>query len=83
MRLGPALVATVAVLAAGGAHASAASGPEPQAQAAKRCAAGYVKARIDGESKCLHAGQYCKRAKERQYRKYGFSCKGNGRLRRA
>jgi hypothetical protein len=31
-------------------------------------------ARIDGQSKCIARGQFCKRSAQRDYRRYGFSC---------
>ena len=41
-------------------------------------------ARIGGQRKCLQRGQFCTRAYQRQYRRYGFSCSkpaGNGKFR--
>jgi len=48
----------------------------PVAIAAKSCA-GYVKATIGGETKCLRRGQYCAVAYRKQYRRYGFTCSGS------
>jgi hypothetical protein len=45
-----------------------------QAVAAKSCRAGYTPAVIDGHSKCLHAGEFCRHADDSQYRHYGFRC---------
>jgi hypothetical protein len=41
---------------------------------AKTCRPGWTRARIDGQVKCLRAGQFCKRSADRQYRRYGFRC---------
>ncbi len=52
-----------------GAPATAAhAGGEPVAHAACQ------QARIGGQSKCIGRGQYCAKAKQSDYRKYGFSC---------
>jgi hypothetical protein len=50
--------------------------PTPAAPAAvsKTCRAGYVHAVIQGEQKCLHAGEFCRRSLDRAYRRYGFRC---------
>lgn len=31
-------------------------------------------AKIGGQSKCIARGQYCARARQRDYQRYGFSC---------
>jgi uncharacterized membrane protein len=31
-------------------------------------------AKIGGQSKCIARGQYCARAQQRDYKRYGFSC---------
>lgn len=52
--------------------------------AAKRCPSGYPRARTpDGKIKCLHAGEICKRASswQRVYRRHGFHCDRDYRLR--
>jgi hypothetical protein len=36
--------------------------------------AACTQARIDGASKCIARGQFCKRSADRQYRKYGLKC---------
>jgi hypothetical protein len=41
---------------------------------AKHCPPGYVKAKIGGKTKCLHAGEYCSPRYQKQYRHYGFRC---------
>jgi hypothetical protein len=43
------------------------------------CSSGYVDAVIDGEHKCLHAGEFCSPSAESQYEHYGFTCV-DGRL---
>jgi hypothetical protein len=71
--------AVLAVAAAVGASTPAPAAPVRnhapiQAVAAKTCSAGYTRARIDRQIKCLHVGEFCKRADDRQYRHYGFRC---------
>jgi hypothetical protein len=41
---------------------------------AKSCGASYTHAVINGGEKCLRRGQFCARAADRQYRRYGFRC---------
>lgn len=50
---------------------------------AKDCKAGFVHAKFSWTTKhrCLKAGQYCERAGNPQYHKYGFQCVNN-RLRK-
>jgi hypothetical protein len=45
-----------------------------QAPAQISCSSGYVEAIIGGESKCLHAGEFCAADSESDYERYGFSC---------
>jgi hypothetical protein len=68
------LVATAlaSVVAAGGAPAHPA--PTALAAAAKTCHSGYTHAVIGGAEKCLHAGEFCTRAYDSQYRRYGYRC---------
>ena len=57
----------------------------PVAVAAKACPAGFTRAVIGGEQKCLHAGEYCSHAEARQYLRYHFVCervRGTYRLER-
>ena len=73
------LVAVLVVASAVGASTpapatSARSAASVQAIAAKTCSAGYTRARIDGQIKCLHAGEFCRHADDRQYRHYGYRC---------
>jgi hypothetical protein len=44
------------------------------AVAAKTCSAGYTRGTINGEVKCLRAGEFCTHSADRQYRRYGFRC---------
>jgi hypothetical protein len=45
-------------------------------------AAGCVKAKVGGASKCLAAGQACSHKYQKTYAKHGFSCvKSHGRYR--
>jgi hypothetical protein len=66
------LVATglAALSAAVGAPAQAAA---PSA-AAKTCSSSSTHAVIGGEEKCLRAGEFCTRAFDSQYRRYGYRC---------
>jgi hypothetical protein len=41
---------------------------------AKTCSTGYKHAVISGSHKCLRRGQFCARAKDRTYHRYGFHC---------
>lgn len=65
-----ALAATPAVAPAAAPHRLA-----PTASIAKHCHSGYTRARIGGEIKCLHAGEYCANRYRRQYRRYGYVCR--------
>jgi hypothetical protein len=78
--------ATVALLLAAVPAATPPAGaheprPAPVAAAAKSCSGSFVRARIGGVTKCLHAGEFCAKRYRRQYRRYGFTCAANGRLR--
>lgn len=61
------MIAMIALAAPGVATA------QPTATAAKACSHD-VSAVIDGEHKCLGAGEYCKIQAEHQYEHYGFVC---------
>jgi hypothetical protein len=62
----------VAVAVAGG---GLSSGPAPSQAVAKSCSASFKHAVINGAEKCLRRGQFCARAADRQYRRYGFVCR--------
>jgi hypothetical protein len=62
-----AIAATVAALAL-----PVAAQASPVAHAA--CSSSFTSATIGGRHKCLHAGEYCARRYERQYRRYGYRC---------
>jgi hypothetical protein len=69
-------VLAAATAVATGTPAVAAPAPAPghvQAIAAKSCS-GYVRAVINGQVKCLRAGEFCTHSADRQYRHYGFRC---------
>jgi hypothetical protein len=68
------LVLCVAFVAAIGAATAAPVTTAAPAAAAKTCHAGYVDAIIQGEEKCLHAGEFCRHSLDRVYRRYGFRC---------
>jgi hypothetical protein len=69
-----------AVILGVGALPSASAGT-PLAIVAKKCRAGYVHARIGGQEKCLHSGEFCSKRYARDYQRYGFKCV-HGHLRR-
>jgi hypothetical protein len=46
----------------------------PSAAMAKTCSSSYKHAVIGGSEKCLRRGQFCARAKDRTYHRYGFHC---------
>ncbi len=46
----------------------------PPAASAKSCSSGYKHAVIGGSHKCLRRGQFCARAKDSTYHRYGFHC---------
>jgi hypothetical protein len=46
----------------------------PSAAVAKTCSSSYTRAVIGGSQKCLRRGQYCARARDREYHRYGFHC---------
>jgi uncharacterized protein (DUF697 family) len=46
----------------------------PASAVAKSCGSSYTHAVIRGAEKCLRRGQFCARAADRQYRRYGLRC---------
>ena len=46
----------------------------PPSALAKTCSASFKHAVINGAEKCLRRGQFCARAADGQYRRYGFRC---------
>lgn len=42
--------------------------------AAHSCSPGWKHAAIGGKHKCLRAGQFCAKALDRQYHRYGYHC---------
>jgi hypothetical protein len=46
----------------------------PVSAVAKSCSASYTHAVINGSEKCLRRGQFCARAADQQYRRYGLRC---------
>jgi hypothetical protein len=63
-----ALLAALSLAGAAPVVVSEASASGPQASAA------CTHARIDGKSKCIARGQFCKHSVASQYRKYGYKC---------
>ena len=68
MRRGAVVLAVLAALAVG------AASPGRSAPLTATCSSSYVEGVIGGESKCLHAGEFCSAAHEADYQRYGFSC---------
>lgn len=46
----------------------------PTAAFAKTCSGSFTHAVIGGAQKCLRRGQFCARARDREYHRYGFHC---------
>jgi hypothetical protein len=46
----------------------------PSVAMAKTCSSGFKHAVISGSEKCLRRGQFCARAKDSTYHRYGFHC---------
>jgi hypothetical protein len=67
-----ALLISTAALAGGVAAVPAAT---PTVAVAKSCSTSFTHAVINGAEKCLRRGQYCAHAADRQYHRYGFSCR--------
>jgi hypothetical protein len=66
--------AVIAASIAAGTPATAPARSPSEAVAAKSCSSGYTHAVINGSHKCLRRGQFCARAADRQYHRYGFHC---------
>jgi hypothetical protein len=62
----------IGVVPAASAHT--ATRPAVRAIAAKSCSAGYTRGVINGEVKCLRAGEFCTHSANKQYHRYGFNC---------
>ena len=70
-------ILAVAAVAAFGAATAAPASPQVALQplaAAKTCHAGWTRAVIGGQEKCLRVGQFCARRYDGQYHRYGFHC---------
>jgi hypothetical protein len=68
------LLAILAALIAALGAATAAPATTAPTASAKTCRTGYVHAVIQGQEKCLHAGEFCRHSLDRVYRRYGFRC---------
>jgi hypothetical protein len=79
------LVALVAAMAFAAAAVSPSVGVVAftSSASAKTCAPGFTHAVVSWSSyhRCLRQGQYCKKVRNPEYRKYGFLCV-NGKLRK-
>lgn len=67
-----AATALASIVAAAGPPAHFAA--NASAAVAKTCSSGYTHAVIGGAEKCLHAGEFCTRGYDSQYREYGYRC---------
>jgi hypothetical protein len=75
------LLVTVLGAVAGGGAAKTGRAATAPSTIAHKCKTGWRHAIIGGEHKCLRAGQFCAKRYERQYRRYGYTCRA-GRLRK-
>jgi hypothetical protein len=79
-RLAALAAAVVAFAAAPAVPIFDASHVAPADAVAKSCSTGFKHAVINGAEKCLRRGQFCARAADGQYRRYGYRCtKRDGR----
>jgi curli biogenesis system outer membrane secretion channel CsgG len=67
-RIAAAVAALALVGAAPTASTATSSSPEPAVHAA------CTSAKIGGQRKCIARGQFCARAHQRDYKRYGYSC---------
>ena len=67
-------VLAAGVLGSAAAGAPAAPPSAPAAIVTKTCSGRFVHGVINGSEKCLARGEFCARAADRQYRRYGFRC---------
>jgi hypothetical protein len=72
----------VSLVTAAPAASGQAEPASPEAVAAHRCSSGYTHAHLPWGQKCLRAGQFCKKDRNRVYHRYGYRCQRNGHLRR-
>jgi hypothetical protein len=73
-RLAALAAAVVAFAAAPAAPIFDAAHVAPADAVAKSCSTGFKHAVINGAEKCLRRGQFCARAADGQYRRYGYRC---------
>jgi hypothetical protein len=69
----------IASLALGGAAAAGATTQAAPASLDQPAASACKSARIGGRHKCIAAGQFCAKRYERDYRRYGYTCRWDGR----
>ena len=68
------LAAFAAAIALAAPASVAGATDSPVASVSKSCSSGYRHAVINGAHKCLRRGQFCARAADRQYHRYGYHC---------
>jgi hypothetical protein len=73
-RLAALALAAAAFVAAPNAPVFTATPVAPADAVAKTCSTGFKHAVINGAEKCLRRGQFCARAADGQYRRYGYRC---------
>jgi hypothetical protein len=74
MKIRRSLAAAIAALGIAAAAPVVAPAAPPAMQPTKTCSGGFVHGVIRGSQKCLRRGEFCARAADRQYRRYGFRC---------
>jgi hypothetical protein len=74
MKIRRSLAAAIAALGIAAAAPVVAPAAPPAVQPTKTCSGGFVHGVIQGSQKCLRRGEFCARAADRQYRRYGFRC---------
>jgi hypothetical protein len=67
-------IAALGLLGAAPVVAPAAPAAAPQSIVSKSCSGSFTHGVISGAHKCLRRGQFCARAADRQYHRYGFHC---------
>jgi hypothetical protein len=68
------IVGGIAALGLVGVAPAATPAAAPASIARKTCSGSFTHGVIGGVEKCLRRGEFCARAYDRQYRRYGFRC---------
>jgi hypothetical protein len=70
---------SLAAIALGGAAAAGATNATAPVSVNHPAATACKSATIGGRHKCIAAGQFCAKRYERDYRRYGYTCRWDGR----